>query len=137
MSHFLVEYGLFLLKVLTIAVAIIVVIGFAAAAGRKASQEGLEVENLNKKYESLAHSLKQAVLNRSDRKKEDKREKKRLKLEAKATSDRPRSFVIEFKGDLKASAVPSLRAEVSAVLDVAGPEDQVIVCLDNHGGVVL
>jgi len=51
-------------------------------------------------------------------------------------SDRPRSFVINFKGDLKASAVPSLREEVSAVLDVAKDDDEVIVCLENHGGVV-
>lgn len=49
---------------------------------------------------------------------------------------RPRSFVIDFKGDLKASAVPSLREEVSAVLDVAGEHDEVIVRLENYGGVV-
>ena len=94
MSQFFLEYGLFLRKVVTIAVAVIVVIGFAATASRKASQEGLEVENLNKKYEALAHSPKQAVLNKSDRKKEDKREKKRLKLEAKTKTERPRSFVL-------------------------------------------
>ena len=48
----------------------------------------------------------------------------------------PRSFVIDFKGDLKASAVPSLREEVSAILDVATEDDEVIVRLENHGGVV-
>jgi serine protease SohB len=44
--------------------------------------------------------------------------------------------VIDFKGDLKASAVPSLREEVSAILDVATADDEVIVRLENHGGVV-
>jgi serine protease SohB len=44
--------------------------------------------------------------------------------------------VIDFKGDLKASAVPSLREEVSAILDVATDSDDVIVRLENHGGVV-
>lgn len=136
MSELLAEYGLFLLKVVTIVIGIIVVIGFAAAAGRKGAQEGLEVESLNKKYESLAHALKQAVLKKSEQKKEDKQEKKRLKAEAKEASTRPRSFVMNFKGDLKASAVPSLREEVSAVLDVATPDDQVIVRLENYGGVV-
>ncbi|MDH3748081.1 MAG: protease SohB [Gammaproteobacteria bacterium] len=136
MSQFLFEYGLFLLKVLTVVIGIIVVIGFAAAASRKSTQEGLEVESLNEKYKSLAHALKHAVLHKSEQKKEDKQEKQRKKAESKKKSTRPRSFVINFKGDLKASAVPSLREEVSAVLDVATPDDQVIVRLENYGGVV-
>jgi len=136
MSQLFIEYGLFLLKVLTVVVGIIVVISFAAAAGRKSTQEGLEVESLNEKYKSLAHALKHAVLKKGEQKKEDKQEKRRRKAEAKDESARPRSFIINFKGDLKASAVPSLREEVSAVLDVAMPDDQVIVRLENYGGVV-
>jgi serine protease SohB len=136
MSQFFIEYGLFLLKVVTIVAAIVVIIAVAASAGRKANQEGLEVESINKKYKSLASVLRQAVLNKDQQKKEAKAEKKRDKAAAKEVSDRPRSFVINFKGDLKASAVPSLREEVSAVLDVAKDDDEVIVCLENHGGVV-
>ncbi len=136
MSQFFAEYGLFLLKVITIVVAIVIVIGVAAAAGRKASHEGLEVESINKKYRALANTLRDAVTQKSERKKETKAEKKREKAEAKDASSRPRSFVIDFKGDLKASAVPSLREEVSAILDVAAPEDEVIVRLENYGGVV-
>ena len=63
-------------------------------------------------------------------------EKQRDKAEAKSDEARPRGFVIDFKGDLKASAVPSLREEVSAILEVATADDQVVVRLDNHGGVV-
>ncbi len=136
MSQFFAEYGLFLLKVITIVVAIVIVIGVAAAAGRKASHEGLDVESINKKYRALANTLRDAVTQKSERKKETKAEKKREKAAAKDASSRPRSFVIDFKGDLKASAVPSLREEVSAILDVATPEDEVIVRLENHGGVV-
>ena len=136
MSEFFIEYGLFLLKVATIVIAIVIVMGVAASIGRKASREGLEVESINQKYKSLASTLRQAVLNKDERKKEAKAEKKRDKAAAKEASQRLRSFVINFKGDLKASAVPSLREEVSAVLDVAAPEDNVIVCLENHGGVV-
>jgi serine protease SohB len=136
MSDFFFNYGLFLVKVLTIVVAIVVIIGVAASAGRKAHQEGLEVEDLNKKYKNLAGTLRKAVLRKDERKKEAKAEKKREKAEAKKPSDRPRSFVINFKGDLKASALPALREEVSAVLDVATGMDEIIVCLENHGGVV-
>ena len=136
MSDFFFNYGLFFVKVLTIVVAVVIIIGVAASAGRKAHQEGLEVEDLNKKYKGLASALRKAVLKKDERKKEAKAEKKREKAEAKALSDRPRSFVINFKGDLKASALPALREEVSAVLQVATGMDEIIVCLENHGGVV-
>lgn len=136
MAQFFAEYGLFLLKVITIVAAITVVIAVAAAAGRRVTHEGLEVENLNKKFRSLADSLRGAVTNKVERKKAAKARKKEDKAESKAPSVRPRSFVIDFKGDLKASAVSSLREEVSAVLDVAAAEDEVIVRLENHGGVV-
>jgi serine protease SohB len=136
MSQFLVEYGLFLLKAITIVVAIVVIIGVAASAGRKASHEGLEVESINDKYKSLAKTLRKAVLSKSELKKESKAEKKREKAAGKESAARPRSFVIEFKGDLKASAVASLREEVSAILEVATGSDQVVVRLENHGGVV-
>ncbi len=136
MSQFLADYGLFLLKAITVVAAIVVVISVAAAASRKAGEEGLEVESLNKKFRTTAGALRKAVLKKDEAKREAKEEKKRDKEEAKQPSERPRSFVINFKGDLKATAVPSLREEVSAVLDVAREGDEVIVCLENHGGVV-
>jgi len=137
MSEFFINYGLFLLKTVTIVAAIVLVIGTAAAASRKAAHhEGLEVENLNKKYQSLVNALKQSVLKKNEWKAEAKADKERDKKAAKSAQHRPRSFVIDFKGDLKASAVPSLREEVSAVLEVAAEEDEVIVRLENHGGVV-
>ncbi|MCP4300596.1 MAG: protease SohB [Gammaproteobacteria bacterium] len=136
MGQFLAEYGLFLLKVITILGAIVVVILVAASAGRKASHEGLEIDNLNKKFESLADALRGAVSTKDERKAVAKVRKKEAKLAGKEPSTKPRSFVVDFKGDLKASAVPSLREEVSAILDVAGDDDDVIVRLENHGGVV-
>ena len=136
MSAFLAEYGMFLLKVATFVIAIVIVIGFAAASSRKAGEDGLEVESINKKYQSLAAGLRKAILNKPEQKQEAKAEKKRVKEAEKQPNSRPRTFVIDFKGDLKASAVPSLREEVSAILDVAGSDDDVIVRLENHGGVV-
>ena len=136
MIEFFAEYGLFLLKVVTVVAGIVVVIVVAASAGRKATHEGLEVENLNKKHESLVETLQSAVSSKDQIKKAAKEKKKKDKADAKEDTQRPRSFVIDFKGDLKASAVPSLREEVSAILDVATADDEVIVRLENHGGVV-
>ena len=136
MAEFFADYGLFLLKTLTIVVAIIAVMAAGAAAQRKASHESLEIENLNKKYRGLADALRKAISSKVERKQAAKERKKEAKAEAKAPSGRARSFVIDFKGDLKASAVASLREEVSAILDVANDDDEVIVRLENHGGIV-
>ena len=137
MTEFFAEYGLFLLKAMTVAGALVFVIAAAAAASRKAgSQEGLEVESLNRKYRSRAQALQKVVLSKSRWKAVAKADKARDKAAAKAKGERPRTFVIDFKGDLKASAVQSLREEVSAVLAVAGEGDEVVVRLENYGGVV-
>lgn len=136
MSQFLAEYGMFLLKAATIVAAVVVVMLAAAAASRKAAHDGLEIEHLNKKYKLIADALRNAVLPKSERKKNAKARRKEAKAESKHPTARPRSFVIDFKGDLKASAVPSLREEVSAVLDVVDDGDEVIVRLENHGGLV-
>jgi len=136
MIEFLAAYGLFLLKVITVVAGIVVIIAVAASAGRKAAHEGLEVENLNKKHQALVETLQHAVLSKDQRKKAAKAKKKQDKTEAQAEAQKPRSFVMDFKGDLKASGVPSLREEINAILDVATEDDEVIVRLENHGGVV-
>ena len=136
MAEFFADYGLFLLKTLTLVVAIIVVIVAAAAAQRRATHDGLEVEDLNKKYRKLSDGLRHAVSTKEEQKKAAKERKAEAKAREKQERSRPRSFVIDFKGDLKASAVSSLREEVSAVLDVATPDDEIILRLENHGGIV-
>jgi serine protease SohB len=136
MSQFLMDYGLFLLKAVTVVAALVAVIGVAAAAGRKGQQEGIEVENLNRKYKASARTLRRAMQSKGERKKAARAEKKQEKAAERDASTRPRSFVMDFKGDLKATAVQTLREEVSAILDVATPDDSVIVRLENYGGVV-
>ncbi len=135
MSAFLADYGLFLLKTLTLVAAIVVVIGTAAAANKRGGGDELVVEHLNKKYRKIADALRRVILPKAELKQYLKDSKKKDK-EADKADAKPRTFVIEFKGDLKASAVPSLREEISAVLEVAGDSDDVVVVLDNHGGVV-
>ncbi len=53
------------------------------------------------------------------------------------SGESPRSFVLRFDGDIRASAVDALREEVSAVLQVARPgADRVLLVLDSPGGMV-
>ena len=49
---------------------------------------------------------------------------------------RARVFVLDFHGDLRATGVTALRHEVTAVLEVATPRDEVLVRLENSGGLV-
>ena len=130
------EYGLFLLKVITILISFIVVISFIAASKKNSNQEGLDVENLNKKYKGLSDSLNKVVLQKDEWKAKQKDDKAIQKNHKKQKKRKPKAFVLDFLGDIKASAVPSLREEVTAILDVAKKNDQIILRLDNHGGVV-
>jgi len=54
----------------------------------------------------------------------------------KSTAKTKRIFVINFDGDIRASAVSSLGQEVSAILTMAGPADEVVVRVESGGGVV-
>ena len=45
-------------------------------------------------------------------------------------------FIINFIGDIKASAVDSLRQEISAILTIAKATDEVVIRLESPGGMV-
>ena len=54
----------------------------------------------------------------------------------KLEGQKDRTFVIHFDGDTAASGVDFLSVEISAVLTMAGPNDEVVVCLESPGGMV-
>jgi serine protease SohB len=139
-SEFLAAYGLFLVELATFVVVLIVIVVLVAFSRRRVHAEGLVVEHLNRKFEDTADGLKLAIEGKGRHKKAVKARHKERKREEKARSKdgitKPRLFVLDFKGDLRASAVASLREEVSAVLRVAKPGEQVLVRLENPGGTV-
>jgi serine protease SohB len=137
MIEFLTEYGLFLAKLATVVAGILVVIGFAVASTKRSAQpDGLDVENLNRRFEKLGDSIRSSIQGKSAYKKESKARRKADKKRDKEGSERNRVFVLDFKGDLRASATASLREEVSAILAVATAEDKVLLRLENAGGTV-
>lgn len=136
MLEIFLEYGLFLLKVITILISVIVLISFIAASKNSSSSEGLEIENLNDKYKGLSDSLNKAVMEKDEWKKKQKAQKATAKKNKKRKIRKPKAYILDFIGDIKASAVPSLREEVTAILDIAKRNDQIVLRLDNHGGVV-
>jgi len=145
--EFLIEYGLFLAKSVTILVAILVVIAVIVGASQRhrESEAGhIEVRNLNESLEAITHNLKSVVQNVELRKKEAKDEKKKAKAKQKdlkkevkgGHENRPRLFVLDFKGDVQASEVTGLREEITAILSIAEEADEVMVRLESPGGVV-
>lgn len=139
MREFLFQYGLFLAKTLTILVAAVFFVAAAAAASRKArAPGGLLVRSLNERYHEMVDTVRKAVLPKKAFKSEHKARKAAQKARAKETGDasRPRTFVVDFRGDIKATAAASLRNEVSAVLSMADERDEVLLRLENYGGMV-
>ena len=142
MAEFFLNYGLFLAKTVTIVLAIaVVVLFFIGQAGRKQGdrKETLEVKKLNRKYDDMAMAMNASMLHKDGLKKYLKEEKEKLKgkiKEKKGEGRKKRIYVVNFHGDIRASAVASLREEITAILTVASENDEVFVRLESGGGIV-
>lgn len=137
MGDFFLQYGLFLAEAITVVLSIIAVI-FATVriSGRTGDHEKLTVTKLNARYEDMALTLKSELLPQEEFKKTLKKAKKERKATARHHHANKRLFVLNFDGDIKASAVRNLREEITAVLMVARSEDEVFVRLNSSGGMV-
>lgn len=140
MTEFFFNYGLFLAKTATMVAAIVTVILFLfIMAGRKQAgkSESFEVKKLNKKYDDMAMTMNASMLQKDGLKKYLKEEKEKLKgIHKKEEGQRKRIYVLNFHGDIRASAVSSLREEITAILMVATEYDEVFMRLESGGGVV-
>ncbi len=136
--EFLSEYASFLAKTLTVLVAIVAVLLVVAATrgkGRRGNGQ-LQVQKLNGFYKDLRERLEHSVLSKDQLKTVRKAEAKAAKQEKKAPSSKARVFVLDFDGDIKASATENLRHEVTALLSMAKADDEVVLRLESGGGMV-
>lgn len=135
--HFLAEYGLFLAKVITFVLAILLVVSFiiAFATRGKDAKEKLKIKKINQKYEDYKNALEEEILTKSELKKSLKAQKKEHKKIA-SEQVRKKAFVLNFQGDIRASATHSLAEEITALLTIASPQDEVILRLESAGGMV-
>lgn len=142
------SYGLFLAKVVTlvIAIAAIVLIVMNAALRKRGQSGQLRLTHLGEDYQQMKEDLQLAKMKPQVQKIWLKNHKKAEKLKAKAEKraakqgeseeSKPTLYVLDFKGSMDASEVTSLREEVSAVLAVTQPGDEVLLRLESPGGVV-
>ncbi len=155
MAEFFFDYGLFLLKSVTVVVAIAAIILISVAAGmrtRKSAEGHIEVTRVNDDIDHLRDTLSATVeepyafkhqikQRHKAEKAEHKAKVKSLKQAAKKDSEQEverkrRLYVLDFEGDMKASAVSRLRREITAVLSLAEKQDGVLVRLESGGGMV-
>lgn len=97
----------------------------------------LEVKNLNERFDNLRDGLQFGMTKgRASLKLLRKRRKAQSKADEAAPSTKPTVYVVDFDGDVLATATSGLREEVTAIVGVAKPEDEVVVRLESGGGAV-
>lgn len=132
----LVRYLLFLGEALTVVVlagALVAALGVLTRRGRPRSR--LKVVDVGGKYDDLTDAVAAAVLPRAEVKAR-RRARRDAAKQRKAGSPRPRVFVLDFRGDLRASRVAGLREEITAIIGLATPADEVVLRLQNPGGTI-
>ncbi len=143
MNEWLAEIGTFIVQ--TTIVLALVGIGLLMLARTKQDKENdlkLFIEPLNDQHRRRARRLRLAATMVGARKKllkafrnEDKKRHKAHKKEAEVETQ-PRVWVLDFHGDLKASQTEHFAQEVSAIIEVATHDDEVVVRLESPGGLV-
>jgi serine protease SohB len=139
--EFLYEFGLFFAKAATLVFAIALVVGILTSTGIKAKkgEKGhLEIKHLSEQISKMRNDLADHLLGPAEKKQAIKQRKKSEKAQAKNKDKTPRKrvFVLNFKGDIKAAAVESLREEITAILGQATASDEVVLKLESPGGMV-
>jgi serine protease SohB len=140
--EYIAEYGLFFAKFMSVILILVIVAGgmFMMIFRSRAGMDGhLNITNLNNKFESMNLMLKSQILPKKEFKKAVKEHKTAQSKKGKPTDPeqkRKRMFVIDFKGDIRATEVASLREEITAILTVASSDDEVLVILESAGGTI-
>lgn len=100
----------------------------------------LRVIHLNKSQEQRRQDLMEATQGKAAlkqlKKRMAKKAKQALKDKAKSKNKGQQVFVLDFDGDIKATAVKHLREEISTLISTANEGDEVVVRLESPGGLV-
>ncbi len=134
--EFLTDYGIFLLKVITIALAITLPLLFIIGSSKsKTPPKGsLVVKNLSKKFEDMGSSVRSAQLNPKELKKYNKELQKSKKQDNKKPSKEDSVYVLNFNGDIQASEVTKLKHEINAILLSDTKCKEVVIKVESGGG---
>lgn len=148
---------MFLAQAVTIVLAFVIIIGAIASAGQKNKKQAeghIEVTNVSEDIQDVRDGMQKELLSEDEYKllaKEkkkaekllEKQKKQQLKSNKKSQTEndkempgKGRIFVLDFDGDVEASAVENLREEISAIITSADKGDKVLLRLESPGGLV-
>ncbi len=109
---------------------------FSRIRRRRSAEPFVRLREISARWRENAEILRHELLPSKDRTKARKAARARDKSESERGSYAKNVFVIDFKGDVLATMVESLREEVTAVLALASPGDEIVVRLESPGGTV-
>lgn len=129
-AEFAAKTGLIVIAVSAIAILVAILVARA-----KAPRDLVLVDDVNRKFRDLEATLSHHILSGKALKAYLKKLKKQKP--GKTDDEKKRVYVLNFDGDIKASAVDRLRDEITAVLTVARQgKDEVVVKVESPGGMV-
>lgn len=124
------------------AILLILILAFLAifiailAKNKQKSKGRFVVKNLNEKYTENAELILEETYSKTQLKNYLKKKKAQEKKAAKTEDKTKNVYVLNFEGDIKASAVCHLSEEITTILNVATPKDEVVIKVDSAGGMV-
>lgn len=139
MNSLVSQYALFLAQLVTLVLAaLILVAGVGLLLRRKGKPTAgqIQVTDVNRQIEAAGDRISAAQLSRKAR----KLLHRKRKLERRAAQKKPEAdshvYLLDFKGNLRATALEALREEIGAILEVAKAGDAVFLRLESGGGLV-
>ncbi len=150
LNDILTGYGIFVLEILTVLLVILVIVSLIIShrQNNKVKVGELEIKDLLEEFDSQVRVLRDFNFSEEELKQQAKAEKKAEKQKAKKRKEKLKKgeilddekkscvYVLDFHGDISASETTALREEISAILNVAKPEDEVLLRLESPGGIV-
>ncbi len=139
MLDIFIQLSLFFAKTLIIVLLLLVLLAGILALfsrGKERMAGKITLKKLNDKINATTEDLLQEILSKTEFKAWTKEQALAGKTKKKAKVPVKKVFVLNFHGDIKASAVTALCEEVSALLGVATPADEIVVRLESAGGMV-
>jgi serine protease SohB len=133
-----IQLALFTAKsiIITTLILFILVAFFALLAKSKGKLKGrLLIKNISKKYMEATETILTEILPKK-RFKKYLQEKKAIEKKKCKSSSIKNVFILNFNGDINASAVAALREEITAILYTATPHDEVVLKLESAGGMI-
>lgn len=103
---------------------------------QKSQTDHLKIENLNDTFAAKRKAILSKTLTPKEFKQFSKSLNEENKIKQKQAQSGRKVWVIDFDGDVAATKTESLRVIITALLEIAGKDDEVVLRLESPGGLV-